>query len=933
MHALSNSLLSFCHFNVRSLCSSFDEFSDYVVTEQLDIVGLSETWLNKGISTSALEIEGYKLIRKDRDQRGGGVGFYINNAYKFRVLDVSSFGDNIEQIWVSVKLGGKNVCVGSIYRPPNENIINCLGVLENTIISMLPNYDAVIFGSDFNVDCLSKQSGSLSLNNFLDKYGMHQIIMEPTRITNNSKTLLDIIVTSSLEYVRDPEVVRMDGVSDHCLVKCNIYCKRLQKTIKFRTCRDYSSFNYNAFLADMYGFNWDFLYTLGDVNEMVNFFTGAVNDLFDRHAPYKTSRITKSPAPWITPNIKYLMRLRNKAHSKYKKVKTAESWNEYKQLRNFVTMSVRNEKKAYLNHQFRVDPKGFWRTLKWLNINSVPDSNPGDVGTPNDFNRYFLNNIPPINNQHNDNIYNYESSKFHNTNTFRFLEVGSERVETIISELRSDAKGSDGLDRRNISLIVPHLIHHITFIINSCISAGKFPSQWKIANVLPIPKNNTPSELSHFRPISLLPVFSKILEKVVYEQLNNYFLQHQIIPSTQSGFRSQHSTTTALLKVTDDVMRSVDDGKCTCLLLLDYSKAFDTLDHTMLCTKLKYYGLDDLALGFLKDYLQERHQRVILGSNTSEILSLNRGVPQGSILGPLLFSLYTADFGSYLKYLQSHQYADDFQLYYSFNTDHVEEVEAHINQDLNIIYNISLAHNLLLNQSKTQLLLFGKNYSYLSDNLNIQINNIKIKASESCKNLGVHIDSKLRFRGHISYLLQTSYGKLRTLYLFKHFLTSEIKLRLCDSLILSLLSYCDVLYWPALLLEDRESLQRLQNGCLRFCYGLRKFDHVTQCYTDSGWLKLDLRFYLHICTLVFKIMKFKQPTYLLEKLVRGSDIHDRHTRHNYLFSVPRHKTALFQRSFNYNAVKYFNSLSDNIKNCSTIETFKKNLKAHLKAIA
>lgn len=143
MHALSNSLLSFCYFNVRSLCSSFDEFYDYVVTEQLDIVGLSETWLNKGISTSALEIEGYKLIRKDRNQRGGGVGFYINNAYKFRVLDVSSFGDNIEQIWVSVKLGGKNVCVGSIYRPPNENIINCLGVLENTIISMLPNYDAV----------------------------------------------------------------------------------------------------------------------------------------------------------------------------------------------------------------------------------------------------------------------------------------------------------------------------------------------------------------------------------------------------------------------------------------------------------------------------------------------------------------------------------------------------------------------------------------------------------------------------------------------------------------------------------------------------------------------------------------------------------------------------------------------------------------------
>lgn len=531
MHNKSNSLVSFCHFNIRSLCSSFDEFSDYIDTEQLDIVGLSETWLNRGVASQALGIEGYRLVRRDRDHRGGGVGLYVKNTYKFRVLDVAEHGDLLEQVWISLKIQGKSVCLGSIYRPPSENLNNCLRVLENTLISLLPSHDFVLFGSDFNIDCLSNQGGSLTLNTFLNKYGLHQIITQPTRITNSTSTLLDIIVTSSLDFVRDPEVVRMDDMSDHCLVKCSITCKRSPAVIKFKTCRDYSNFDYNLFVADMYSIGFDILYSMSNADEMVKFFTDTVNELFNRHAPYKTKRLTKPPAPWITPNIKFMMRLRNKAHSKYKKVNTAESWTEYKRLRNLVTMSVRNEKKAYLNHQFAIDPAGFWRTLKWLNITSVPDNIPAGVGTPNDFNDFFLNSIPPLNVQAQDNTYfnQYLNSTFNNVpNNFMFTEVDENKVEKIISDLRSNAMGADGLDRKNLTLLVPHLLSHITFIINYCISSCKFPSLWKMAHVLPVAKNTNPSECSHFRPISLLPVFSKILEKVIFEQLNNYALEKKL---------------------------------------------------------------------------------------------------------------------------------------------------------------------------------------------------------------------------------------------------------------------------------------------------------------------------------------------------------------------------------------------------------------------
>lgn len=370
----------------------------------------------------------------------------------------------------------------------------------------------------------------------------------------------------------------------------------------------------------------------------------------------------------------------------------------------------------------------------------------------------------------------------------------------------------------------------------------------------------------------------------------------------------------------------------TCLLLLDYSKAFDTLDHDMLCLKLKYFGLHASAVDFLNDYLLERSQRVVLDNIFSDVLSLNRGVPQGSILGPLLFSLYTSDFASHLKHLKSHQYADDLQLYYSFNAEHGRVAETLIKRDLKVIHKMSTTHSLLLNQSKTMLMLFGKNDNILSNSLNIELNNVKIPISETCKNLGVFFDSNMRFRTHVSSLLQRSYGKLRTLYLFKQVLSTQIKLRLCDSLILSLLSYCDILFWPALLLEDKESLQKLQNSCLRLCYGLRKYDHISQSFLTSGWFKLEQRFHLHLCTLVYKINKFRQPEYLFEKLTKGSDVHGRLTRYNDLFSAPRHRTAMFQRSFTYNAVKNYNALPLNVKDCSGVETFKKRLRTHLRTL-
>ena len=624
--------------------------------------------------------------------------------------------------------------------------------------------------------------------------------------------------------------------------------------------------------------------------------------------------------------------LRNKALSRYKKTKTAIAWTEYKDLRNFVCTAVRNETKAYLRHKFGIDPKGFWRTINRLNINnSTPSFN--NTFDPEKLNKHFIESIPTCNLTNKTFISDTYGTTRHSNfkEEFRFKEVNDEVVDKIILNIKTNAKGSDGIDLKMLSLITPFLTGYITYILNKCLKFSTYPRAWKNANITPVPKVKEPKDFSQVRPISILPVMSKILERIVHNQLSEFVIINKILPSTQSGFRPQHSTTTALLQVCDDIYRACDQGKSAVLVLLDYSKAFDTLDPWTLCTKLKYFGLSDFAVNFFHNYLSGRQQRVCNASGCSGFLPVDAGVPQGSILGPLLFSLYTSDFNIYLKTGQTHQYADDLQIYHTFYSTNLPQAISDINNDLEIVYRISMAHSLLLNESKSKLLIFGKSSQQLGalDNCNIKINNVLLPSSNSCKNLGLLIDNKLRFENHVSELVQRSYYKLKVFYILKNTLTTEIKLKLCDSLILSMLSYCDVVYWPALTMREKNTLQKLQNACLKFCYDSRKYDHVTPLYQTSNWLKLDQRYFVHMATLVHKINLTGNPEYLSQKLVRGNSIHNRHTRHCQRLSVPKHRTQQFKRSFTYNAAVIYNSLQPDVKSQTSVTGFKRSVKKFL----
>ncbi|KAK2872069.1 hypothetical protein Q8A73_024565, partial [Channa argus] len=433
-------------------------------------------------------------------------------------------------------------------------------------------------------------------------------------------------------------------------------------------------------------------------------------------------------------------------------------------------------------------------------------------------------------------------------------------------------------------------------------------------------------------PISNLPFISKIIEKVVAKQLCDHLHRNNLYEEFQSGFRVHHSTETALVKVTNDLLMASDNGLISILVLLDLSAAFDTIDHNILLQRLEHeIGITGTALGWFKSYLSDRFQFVHVNDESSMHTKVSYGVPQGSVLGPILFTLYMSPLGNIIRKhsINFHCYADDTQLYLSMEPDENNQLiklQACL-QDIKAW----MSHNfLLLNSDKTEVIVFGpKNIRDMMSNHIVTLDGISLASSTTARNLGVIFDQDLSFKSHIKQISRTAFFHLRNIAKIRSILSQSDAEKLVHAFVTSRLDYCNSLLsgCPS---NSLKSLQLIQNAAARVLTGTSKRDHISPSLASLHWLPIKFRIEFKTLLLTYKALNGQAPSYIEDLIAPYHPSRPLRSQNAGLRVVPRiSKSRMGGRAFSYQAPLLWNQLPVQIREADTLSTFKSKLKTFL----
>ena len=563
---------------------------------------------------------------------------------------------------------------------------------------------------------------------------------------------------------------------------------------------------------------------------------------------------------------------------------------------------------------------------------------------PCEFSDYFSSKVLTIREELDSNVAstdnNFIDTKFSGHSFSEFNPVTETFVRKIIADSNRKTCELDPLPSGIFSQCVDALVPCITGIVNDSLSTGIFPAVYKSAVVRPLLKKPSldPNCLKNFRPVSNLPFFSKLLEKIVLSQIIQHLNQNNLLDPHQSAYRAGHSTETALLKVANDLLLALDKKHISVLSLLDLSAAFDTIDHTLLLTRLHYsFGVSHTALAWFKSYLTDRSQIVSVNGFQSDPSPLTFGVPQGSVLGPVLFIMYTKPISSVISShsLGYESFADDTQLLKSghiANLPHIIETTTNCISDLK---SWMTENKLKLNDDKTEIMLVIppslKNDPSLPSKISIAGTDIQL--SSQVRNLGVIFDETLCFKQQISTVCRNAYYELRKISSIRHCLSSDATKTLICSLVLSRLDYGNALLAGSFdyLIEK---LQKVQNNSARLITKAPKGHHITPLLRSLHWLPVRSRIYYKIACICFSFFHGTGPAYLSEMLTKYSNLPSlRSASDSNKLSNPKRGSKStnygFDRSFKYQGPLVWGKIPQRIRDSQSPSAFRTSLKTHL----
>ena len=812
----------------------------------------------------------------------------------------------------------------------------------NELCEHLSSEPNVYFFGDFNLHFEDLNDPPVrEFKNLINEHDFQQCVNGKTHI--NGHTLDLCLYRCSDTAFTDPPYVEDICLSDHFVITASLPFSKPKLAKNMIKKRNTKNIDLNAFKCALHD-------TLSENNKVHDSFSlhECITSVLNKFAPIKNKlTLIRPAAPWINLVVKAQKQIKRQAERLYKKTLLTVHKQILKYQKNKTIKIINDEKKKYISENIADSNNSkqlysIFNKITGKNHDLILPSDTPIQTLPNLFNEFFVDKISKIRVALDSvNIAQSANTSQYNGKPFNiFSSVTTDYVKKVILNSKKSFSELDSLPGDIFIHCLDTLLPYITNIFNESLSSGVFPLDFKTSFVIPLLKKPSldRNSLKNYRPVSNLSFVSKVLERIVFNQIVGHLQENSLIEKFQSAYKAGHSTETALLRVVNDLLCDIDDGNVCLLTMLDLSAAFDTLDFDILFERLSStFGISQVPLEWFKSYLSNRQQKVKIREFYSDQIPLSFGVPQGSVLGPLLFTMYIYPISDVIdkKLFNYHQYADDTQLYTSFKPDSISTISDKLSISTSEINDWMTSNKLKMNKDKTEILLCGTNPKLKNITLDtIKIGEDLISLSCDVKDLGVFIDGNISFNSHVSHIRKCCYGELRRISNIRPFIDEGSAVQLAVSLILSKLDYCNCLFYD-MTNENFHKLQLIQNHAARLVKKANKRSSATSLLKDLHWLPVKQRVLYKIALIVFKCLNVENfPPYLKELISIYKPSRTLRSSDKLLLDTPYKKLTTFgQRSFAYSAPKVWNGLPFHLRSCTSLIVFKKSLKTHFFRIA
>jgi len=944
-------------WNAHSVCNKTTSISDFVIDHDVDILCITETWLstNDTVIIGELTPTGYSFLNHPRcTSRHGGIGILFKTSLKLTVKPIDFIAKTFE--YMCITNGSNSITYAVIYRPPpsTENGLKTCDFLTEinsflVEINLLPMNIVVLGDFNLHLDTPNKPEVTNFINT-LTSINMQQHVINPTHKYGH---VLDLVITRAGDLgLTSNHLVSRILESDHYVVSFDLNQTKPNHQRTTSSVRNFSDIDIAVFQEELTLILDEAVTpTDTDVNTAMENFNNAIVSVLDKHAPTRTKTRTIRPKHrWYNENIHEARRLRRQLERALRKHETEINRQRYLSQHQRVIELVHKAKKEFYSSELQfADTKHMFQitnTLLNRNEKFLPPCVSADH-LANQFAHYFENKIIQI--RHNlDNITNVPNlnipSNFiheHDVNALtNFKPVDEDEIRKIISHLSNKSCSLDAMPAWMVKMCIDVIVPKLTLIVNLSLSTGIFPDILKQAIITPILKKPSldSNQLKNYRPVSNIPMWSKVIEKAIASRLNDHLSSNNLNETFQSAYRSMHSTETALLKVKNDILCALDQRRAVFVVLLDLSAAFDTVEYTILLNRLSTtFCINDTALQWFSSYLHGRRNRVKITGSYSLEHKMTFGLPQGSVIGPMGFSIYTYPLGKLISRhgVRYHMYADDTQLYVDFDPHKHGEKENALDKLTSCISDILLwmcNNKLKINADKTEFFIAAskRNLSQLQD-ISLTVGNSTIQPTSTIRNLGVVFDSEMSMSPQVTSICRSTNFHLRNIARIRKYIDQDTCHNVVRSLVTSRLDYCNSLLYGV----TKENLKRLTS----IQYRAAKLILTVNCRRAHGspllvqlhWLPIEQRILFKTLLYVFKCMHESAPPYLanLFELYKTARRGLRSSSDTTRLHVPISRLACGKHSFSHSAAPLWNNLPINIRESPSIVTFKCNLKTHL----